>query len=889
MTQPPPDLLLVYSVAENSAETQQRRTNFVERVLACGLNVDASTSRDNDEVLLSISTSELRLERMAEEIQMEKKLLSGGYADYSNARRLDFQPASYAAFFTSLERQRLLLSIIDDDPLSRAMQSFETLDCLIEDKVLKTVVPLHDPSLIEGAHGLMSTWVLSRRWWLGFDLNRSLAEHSVVPLDGVRDYFGEKVGFYFAFLESTTRDLLVPAVLGLLMWLVGWAYGSEEENPLLPLYSVCVLLWATWLVQNWRRQEMRLAHRWNVTDFEEEEKERHEFRGELAPGFYTDEGYFVELDDTDGEAPRAKRFTMRQRLPRLVVSSFVVAPLVVALLSGALAIIALKNSLAAGFYWWAGGASLEAGKAKLAVSAGSAIGGAIFAVYVEMTNVPLSWLAEWLTAQENHRTPTAHEDALILKTCVFHFTNAFAALVYTAFVKASGSFLFGDEQYCHDATHYGDGLAKILSLHRGVNPFCMAELATLLSSLVLTSQLTAHAKDFVVPRAAALYAIEKETFELWRRRGLSSGDAAWAVVRRAWYTERAVGGLARATGHEPTRIWQTIDEKAAKNGLRIDVESGAGLGRVGGLGGLGGASVPPLGPLEAEAKLEAFVGVGKRYSTVTLQLGYVILFAPAFPLGALVCYLSSLLRLRSDGYMLLRNTRRLRYAGAEDIGSWRTVLLTVTMLGVVTNVGMVGLTMPQLQPLLPTAPEARLLLLVVVEHALLVAQQMLRGLIPHVPRDLSVQRALARRTHLATRVVRALADNSEAAAEARAAAAGAAVASAPPAPPAPLFEKTSTLQKAPGTFSAGAPPGASLPSPSPLPAVAASGLQRQSPARAHASMTAVALASRAFVEPPPGLARALQGTPNRSRQQSRQPTRQPSRSASRKADVTAMW
>ena len=37
MAQPPPDLLLVYSVAENSAETQQRRSNFVERVLACGL------------------------------------------------------------------------------------------------------------------------------------------------------------------------------------------------------------------------------------------------------------------------------------------------------------------------------------------------------------------------------------------------------------------------------------------------------------------------------------------------------------------------------------------------------------------------------------------------------------------------------------------------------------------------------------------------------------------------------------------------------------------------------------------------------------------------------------------------------------------------------------
>ena len=54
-----------------------------------------------------------------------------------------------------------------------------------------------------------------------------------------------------------------------------------------------------------------------------------------------------------------------------------------------------------------------------------------------------------------------------------------------------------------------------------------------------------------------------------------------------------------------------------------------------------------------------------------------VLFAPAFPLGASICLGSNLLRMRTDAFMLLKSTRRPRYAGAEDIGAWRTVLSTI--------------------------------------------------------------------------------------------------------------------------------------------------------------------------------------------------------------------
>ena len=42
--------------------------------------------------------------------------------------------------------------------------------------------------------------------------------------------------------------------------------------------------------------------------------------------------------------------------------------------------------------------------------------------------------------------------------------------------------------------------------------------------------------------------------------------------------------------------------------------------------------------------------------------------------------------LLASAFMLLKSTQRPRYEGAEDIGSWRTVLEAIGVLGVITNV-----------------------------------------------------------------------------------------------------------------------------------------------------------------------------------------------------------
>ena len=85
-------------------------------------------------------------------------------------------------------------------------------------------------------------------------------------------------------------------------------------------------------------------------------------------------------------------------------------------------------------------------------------------------------------------------------------------------------------------------------------------------------------------------------------------------------------------------------------------------------------------------------GVFFEYHRVLIQLGYVVLFAPAFPILALVSYASFLVELRSDAYKLLANSQRPRYRCAQDIGSWQRVLEALSVICIITNVGLIGYT-----------------------------------------------------------------------------------------------------------------------------------------------------------------------------------------------------
>ena len=145
-----------------------------------------------------------------------------------------------------------------------------------------------------------------------------------------------------------------------------------------------------------------------------------------------------------------------------------------------------------------------------------------------------------------------------------------------------------------------------------------------------------------------------------------------------------------------------------------------------------------------------------------MQIGYVVLFAPAFPVSAAIVFFNNLWRLRGDAYLLLYNTQRPPYRCAEDIGSLQQLLQFLAALGVATHVGILVFTSNQLHLLMPFTifgwtvhKDDRFTLLVVLEHLLLLAQFILQVLLeimlPKLPKETSVD--MARQKHGASPVV----------------------------------------------------------------------------------------------------------------------------------------
>lgn len=130
------------------------------------------------------------------------------------------------------------------------------------------------------------------------------------PIESIRDYFGEQIAFYFAWLGFYTSWLLIATVFGVAVFLYGVIYSlnlpvvqqicnmndtllcpSCEECPLMPLNKTCseahwsfmfdhsgsvifaifMSIWAVAFLEFWKRQTAHLSYRWSMDDYEEED------------------------------------------------------------------------------------------------------------------------------------------------------------------------------------------------------------------------------------------------------------------------------------------------------------------------------------------------------------------------------------------------------------------------------------------------------------------------------------------------------------------------------------------------------------------------------------------------------------------------------------------
>ena len=150
--------------------------------------------------------------------------------------------------------------------------------------------------------------------------------HKKQPLWLIRNYFGAKVGLYFAWIGFYTQMLVIPTVIGLLTFVFGLltintrlnqssldicdAVGSGNttmcpqcdvycdywklsdscflskvtylfDNLATIAFSIFMIIWAASFLELWKRQQSILKWEWDLFDVEEEEEIRSEYMTEV--------------------------------------------------------------------------------------------------------------------------------------------------------------------------------------------------------------------------------------------------------------------------------------------------------------------------------------------------------------------------------------------------------------------------------------------------------------------------------------------------------------------------------------------------------------------------------------------------------------------------------
>jgi anoctamin-10/anoctamin-7 len=152
---------------------------------------------------------------------------------------------------------------------------------------------------------------------------------------------------------------------------------------------------------------------------------------------------------------------------------------------------------------------------------------------------------------------------------------------------------------------------------------------------------------------------------------------------------------------------------------------------------------------EDQFNCKAYTDVFDDYNELSVQFGYICLFAPAFPLSPLLAFVSNFCEIRADGYKLLKQMRRPWPHGAEDVGTWYYIFQTLTVLSVFSNAGIIFYTMDLFDTL---EREFRLGLFIAYICGTLILRSFFTSMIEAYPEEVDIQ--LARQEVLIQKVIK---------------------------------------------------------------------------------------------------------------------------------------
>jgi hypothetical protein len=282
--------------------------------------------------------------------------------------------------FTTVQRLKILHALLERPEVDGG--------CGVDDAVLQangwSIFPLHTHHERTTLHGC---WLQRRAIWLGWlqPLDRSFGQ----PFS-LKDYLGERVSLYFAFLGTHCRWLFVLGLLGLVVQVIV-VVEHDPAHPAVALFAVVVAVWGALFTQHWKRREALLGLQWGMSSFEGKEGVRLKFKQNNP----------VKKHDVVTGQLNYKYPGTKEKLGRRLVSAAITG-------FALLIIMAIMVTV-----YWLKVQMLHSRSAFVSNNA-STLFSIILAVSISVINVSYVTTAERLAEYENHRTETSYRDSKVV-------------------------------------------------------------------------------------------------------------------------------------------------------------------------------------------------------------------------------------------------------------------------------------------------------------------------------------------------------------------------------------------------------------------------------------------------------------------------------------------
>uniref|UniRef100_A0A3B3ZSM6 Anoctamin n=1 Tax=Periophthalmus magnuspinnatus TaxID=409849 RepID=A0A3B3ZSM6_9GOBI len=532
-------------------------------------------------------------------------------------------------YFTHTQRHRMVYEILSRTVYGKRKRAEVGVDRLINEGAYTAAFPLHEGPFELPGYGVRSE-ELNQRQVLFHFWARWCKWYKYQPLDHIREYFGEKIGLYFAWLFYTTW-LLPAAVVGTLVFVSGVmtmgsnipeeicnngsnylmcplcntckAWNMSEicpmaklgylfDHPGTVLFSVFMSFWAVTFLEYWKRKMATLAHHWDCMDFhEEEERPRPEFVA-MAP----------MMEENPVTGVKEPYFPEKTRLSRMFTGSMVIIMMQLCVVMIFLVTVVMCRGIISIMMFHTGSPVLRTEAGTIANICSSIVNLGLILLMGRVYTALAEQLTKWM-----HRTQTQYDNAFILKVFIFQFVNFYSSPFYVAFFKGFVGY----------PTNYGT-LFGMRNEDCGPGG-CLIELAEQLFIIMVGKQLINNVQEFILRKV------------------------------KAWQQKRTLEKVLGGNGARELQRWEEDYQL-----------------------------------LECEGLFEEYLEM--------LQFGFITIFVAAFPLAPLFALLNNWVEIRLDAHKFVCEYRRPVAERAQNIGVWFNILEALSHLSVIANAFLIAFT-----------------------------------------------------------------------------------------------------------------------------------------------------------------------------------------------------